>query len=226
MNSEVCYITGSDTGVGKTLLAALLTRHLLDQGVRVRAVKPLASGGRDDAVALRACQPGVNSLEDINPWVFTPPVTPLLAARNKGLKVRQATVMSFLNRVGRGCDLMLVEGAGGLLSPLGEGFSGRELIVALQASPIVVCPNRLGAINQSLLVLEALPRALARRAHVVLMNGPRKDASTRSNGLLLKELSAAADVHEVPWLGAVVNPVTVPIRGALKRAVAKLATAL
>lgn len=226
MNTKVCYVTGSDTSVGKTVVSVLLTRHLLGAGVDVLSVKPMGSGGRDDAVALRACQPGVRSLDDINPWAFDAPLTPMLAARQRRARIRLRAVRGFLSRAARGREVLVVEGAGGLLSPLGEGFSGRELILALKATPIVVCANRLGVLNQALLVLDALPPAAARRAQVVLVSGPRKDLSTRSNAGLLRELSNAACVHEFPWLGSVVNPVNVPIRGPLKRVLARLAGGL
>jgi len=226
MKTKVCYVTGSDTGVGKTVVSVLLTRHLLDTGVDVLSVKPMGSGGRDDAVALRACQPGVKSLDEINPWAFSAPVTPMLAARQRRTKIHLRAVQSFLSHAGRDRQVLLLEGAGGLLSPLGEDFSGRELIVAMNATPVVVCPNRLGVLNQTLLVLEALPPALARRAQVVLVDGPRKDLSTRSNARLLRELSNAAGVHEFPWLGSVVHPVNLPIRGPLKRVLKRLAAGL
>jgi len=223
VNTKVCYVTSSDTGVGKTVVSVLLTRHLLASGVNVRSVKPMGSGGRDDAVALRACQPEVGSLDEINPWSFSAPLTPMLAARKRRARIHLKAVRSFLSRAARGREVLLVEGAGGLLSPVGEGFSARELIEALNATPIVVCANRLGVLNQALLVLDALPAAAVKRAQVVLVNGPRKDLSTRSNAALLRELSGAAKVHEFPWLGSLVHPVSVPIRGPLKRVLTQLA---
>ena len=226
MKTKVCYVTGSDTGVGKTVVSVLLTRHLLAGGGDVLSVKPTGSGGRDDAVALRACQPGVTSLDEINPWTFSAPVTPMLAARQRKTRIRLEAVRSYLTRVAGGREVLVVEGAGGLLSPLGEDFSGREVITALKATPIVVCSNRLGVLNQALLVLEALPAALARRAQIVLVSGPRKDVSTRTNARLLREVSTAAAVHEFPWLGSVAHPVTVPIRGPLKQVLTRLAAGL
>jgi dethiobiotin synthetase len=106
-----------------------------------------------------------------------------------------------------------VEGAGGLLSPLGENFNSRDLIAALRATPIVIGPNRVGAVNQVLLTLDALPRAAAARARVVLMSPPRPDAATKTNAGLLAELFDPERIFELPWLGgrwttekALVNP--------------------
>lgn len=200
--SRVFFITGTDTGVGKTVLTVLLTRHLRARGVRVRAVKPFCSGGREDAEALFAAQDGELSLDEINPWHFRVPLTPLLAARRERRLVPLAAVVEFLRASAKGADVLLVEGAGGLLSPLGEAYSARELIVALRASPLVVCPNRLGAINQARLVVECLPHAAAQRARVVLMEQAKPDSSAPGNRRLLIELLGAGRVHGLPWLTA------------------------
>jgi dethiobiotin synthetase len=222
MKSRVLFITGTNTSVGKTVLSSLLTRHLLASGVAVRAVKPLCSGGRDDAVSLRAAQENRLTLDEINPWCFASPLTPLLAARRRRLKVQEKDVLEFLTRARKGCDVLLVEGAGGLLSPLGEGFCSRELIVALKATPIVVCPNRLGAINLSRLVLEALPVASRKRAQVALIDRPHADSSARTNAAMIREFAGGNAVHEFPWLGSIVNTADVRLAGKLKRALQRL----
>ena len=194
------FVTGTDTGVGKTLLAALLARHLRQAGVRVAALKPICSGARDDARALHAALGGALTLDEINPWHFRAALAPLLAARGEGRRVRLAEVASRVRRVQQRFEVVLVEGAGGLLSPLGEGFSSLELLTALRATPLIVCPNRLGAINQVLLVLAALPRAFARRAVVVLLAPRHADTVSRSNLDLLTEFHPAERVIELPWL--------------------------
>lgn len=226
MKSRVVFVTGTNTSVGKTVLSCLLTRALLQNGESARAVKPLCSGGRDDAVALRAAQTNGWTLDEINPWHFKSPLTPLLSARRKGRKVRQPDVLRFLRKAKETCNVLLVEGAGGLLSPLGEGFSSRELIVELRATPVVVCPNRLGAINQSRLVIEALPASLARRVQIVLMSRPHADSSAKSNATVLRELTGRDCVHDFPWLGAIVSAATVKLDGKLKRATQRLVASL
>lgn len=226
MKSRVLFVTGTNTSVGKTVLSSLLTRYLLDRGVKVRAVKPLCAGGRDDAVALRAAQDNRLTLDDLNPWHFESSVTPLLAARRRRKKVKQDDVLQFLDQAKKGSDVLLVEGAGGLLSPLGEGFSSRELIVAMKATPIIVCPNRLGAINLSRLVLEALPAAPRKRAQVALVSRPHADSSTQTNASMIREFAGGNAVHEFPWLGAIVNTAAVKLDGKLKRALQRLSAAL
>ena len=80
---RIIFITGTDTGVGKTVLTALLVRFLRERGVKAVALKPICSGDRADARALRAAMDGALSLDEINPWHFRAPVAPLLAARRE-----------------------------------------------------------------------------------------------------------------------------------------------
>ena len=200
MAAKTFFITGTDTGVGKTVLTALLARHLRAQGVAVAALKPLCSGGREDAKALHSALGGGLSLGEINPWYFRAPLAPLLAARQEGKRIRMRDVLACLRRARSRCEVLLIEGVGGLLSPLGEDFSNRELIAALRAMPIVVCPNRLGAINQVLLVLAALPQTSARHARVVLMSPPRANSVSRTNFEFLAQKLGTRRVFALPWL--------------------------
>ncbi|MBM3875252.1 MAG: dethiobiotin synthase [Verrucomicrobia bacterium] len=203
MGARCIFITGTDTGVGKTVFTCLLARHLRASGVRVAALKPVCSGGRGDALALRAALDGALTLDEINPWHFRAPVAPLLAARREGKRVHLAAVLAHVRRFQKTFEIVLVEGAGGLLSPLGERFNARDLIAKLNATPIVVCPNRLGAVNQALLLMDAVPAVAARPARLVLVQPRTPDASTRSNPTLLGEFLGASRVFTLPRLGKV-----------------------
>jgi dethiobiotin synthetase len=198
---QLFFITGTDTDVGKTVLTTLLTRFLRKRGVNVAALKPVCSGGRDDARTLHAALNGALSLDEINPWHFRPPIAPLLAARRERKRVTLADVFAHVRAIRKRFDVVLIEGAGGLLSPLGENFDSRDLITALCATPMVVCPNRLGTVNQVLLTLEALPESFRARARVVLMSPPKPDAATASNAKLLVEFFDAKRIFLLPWLG-------------------------
>jgi dethiobiotin synthetase len=198
---QTIFITGTDTGVGKTVLTALLARHLRNCGVNAGALKPVGSGGRDDARTLQAAMNGALTLEAINPWHFRAPLAPRLAARRERRRVRLADVLAHLRAMQKRFEVVLVEGAGGLLSPLGVDFDSRDLITALRATPVIVGPNRTGVVNQMLLTREALPRAGAAGARIVLMSPQRPDASTRTNAGLLAEFFDAKKVFELPWLG-------------------------
>ena len=194
------FITGTDTGVGKTVLTALLTRFLRGCGVNAVALKPFCSGGRADARELRAAMGGTLSLDETNPWHFRAPIAPLLAARREQKRVHLAEVLTHVRAMQKRFDALLVEGAGGLLSPLGEDFNSRDLILALRAAPLVVAQNRLGVVNHLLLTLEALPAKLRRDAKVILMSPPKPDAATTTNVKLLAELFDAKRIFTLPRL--------------------------
>ncbi len=200
MRRPIFFITGTDTGVGKTVLGCLLTRWLRRAGVSVAALKPICSGGREDAVALHTAADAALTLDEVNPWRFRDPLAPMLAARREKRKLTLSRVVAHVRRVRKKFPVVIVEGAGGLLSPLGEDFDARDLIVSLHATPLVVCPNRLGAINQVRLALAALPWHFSKRARIVLTSPRRPDASSRSNPALLAEMFGEKRVYVLPRL--------------------------
>ncbi|HEY5233937.1 MAG TPA: dethiobiotin synthase [Verrucomicrobiae bacterium] len=211
---QTLFITGTDTGVGKTVLTALLVKFLRGRGVNAAALKPICSGGRSDARKLFAVmdralevqgpkskiQSLELSLDEINPWHFRAAIAPLLAARRENKTVKLSQVVARVRAMQRRFDVLLIEGAGGLLSPLGKNFNSRDLIVALRAMPIIVAQNKLGAVNQVLLALEALPKNLRAKAHVVLASPQRPDASTKTNAGLLAEFFDAERIFLLPRL--------------------------
>jgi dethiobiotin synthetase len=239
------FIAGTDTGVGKTVLSVLLTRFLLGRGVNVAALKPICSGGRGDARALQSVLNGALSLDEINPWHFHSPVAPIRAARRERKRVSLAAVLAHVRAMQKRFDVVLIEGAGGLLSPLGVfgsgglrpsqplpglterrypgSFDSRDLIVALHATPIVVCPNRLGAVNQVRLTLEALPESFRAGARVVLMSPPKPDAATGSNAKLLAEFPGAAEIFSLPWFGKKLETITTSGNAQVRPTLRKLA---
>jgi dethiobiotin synthetase len=206
MKRMTFFITGTDTGVGKTVLTVLLARYLRERGVNAAVLKPICSGDRADTRALRAAMNGALTPDEINPWHFRAPLAPLLAARRERKQVRLADVLAHVRVMQKRFDVLLVEGAGGLLSPLGGDFDSRDLITALRATPIVVCPNRLGTVNQVLLTLAALPRSAACRARVVLMSPSKPDAATNTNAGLLAEFFDAKRILELPWQSGRFDP--------------------
>ncbi|HEV2453674.1 MAG TPA: dethiobiotin synthase, partial [Verrucomicrobiae bacterium] len=177
----------TDTGSGKTVLTVLLARHLRSQGVNAAALKPICSGGRGDARKISAAINGVLALDEINPWHFKAAIAPSLAARREGKKLKLGQVAAHARAMQKRFEVLLIEGAGGLLSPLGEHFNSRDLILLLDAVPVIAAPNRLGVVNHVLLTLEALPPAFRARARVVLLPFGRPDDSAKSNPAFLSE---------------------------------------
>jgi len=198
--SRTIFITGTDTGVGKTFFAALAVQVLHEHGVSVAGLKPVGAGSRADARVLQKISRTNLPLAEVNPWHFRAALAPVLAARAERKRVRLREVVAHIRRVAKRFDMVVVEGAGGLLSPLGEDFDSRDLLVALDASPIIVCPNHLGAVGQVLLVLAALPKKFAAHAGIVLVNQAKPDRASRTNKKLLAGKIGAERIYELPWL--------------------------
>ncbi len=210
-SARVTFITGTDTGVGKTVLTALLLCHLRARDCNALALKPLCSGGRADGRLLAAWQDAL-TLEEVNPYHFPDPIAPLEAARRQRQVVRLGQVVRHVQRFSRRCDRLFIEGAGGLMAPLGEGFDSLELVRRLRCEVVVVVPNKLGVINHTLLTLRALAACGGRSARastqrctndckVVLMERRTKDLPARLNPALLAELIAPVPLFRLPYLG-------------------------
>jgi dethiobiotin synthetase len=198
---QIYFITGTDTGVGKTVLTTLLANYLHTRGVNIAALKPICSGNRDDAESLCGALDGSLTLDEINPWHFRAALAPAFAAKLEKKTVTRAQVSAHMRATQKKFTVTLVEGAGGLLSPLGRNFDSRDLIIALRATPIIVAQNKLGAVNHILLTLEALPKNLRAKTKVVLMSPPKQDTATKSNVKLLEQFLVPEKILVLPWLG-------------------------
>lgn len=199
--NHLVFVTGSDTGVGKTVLTAALTRWLRGRGVDAVGLKPLCSGGREDARELHSASGGALALAEVNPWHFRAALAPVLAARREGQRVKLAEVVARVRAVAGRFEVTVVEGAGGLLSPLVEDGDNLDFLAALRPTAVIaVVPNRLGAVNQARLILRALPAAQRRRAVVVLVDQLSTGAAGRTNADLLAEFTPGVRVIRMPWL--------------------------
>ena len=217
--TKVLFVTGTDTGVGKTLVAASLLHHLLRQGISAVAMKPFCSGSRADVQLLQSIQRGAITDEEANPFYFREPVAPLVAARKAGQEVTEKQVINAIRQVDSRCEQLIVEGAGGLLAPLGTDFSAIDLMAALQCEVCVVAANRLGVINHTLLTVRALQNNSSQAIKVLLTQNSRSpDPSTRTNAAVLSELLSAVPVINLPFLGPRASTVVSIKRNHLKTA--------
>jgi dethiobiotin synthetase len=196
------FITGTDTGAGKTILTALLLDHLRAQGENAIAIKPLCTGPRDDVHLLQSLQPGVLSDDEMNPFHYPNPVTPLVASRGR-LK-KEHIVGAIRQREGE-CERLLVEGAGGLRVPLAAGMAWDEVVKTLKCGVILAAPNRLGVLNHVNLTLDRLKTIGVMKVFVVLSdcNPPsRMDASAASNERVLASFWPKTPFLRLPYLGS------------------------
>jgi dethiobiotin synthetase len=193
------FVTGTDTGVGKTWFTAWLVRAWRRAGWDAVALKPIATGDRADAEALRAAMDGRLSLDEINPWHFKEPAAPLVAAQlegralDLGFDMLNRHVFSIADRFPH----TLVEGVGGWRVPLGPGYDVRDWARDLGFPVVVVARGTLGTLNHTLLTVESITAAGATCAGVVLNAGapgsaasPDFDLVFRRNAGLLRGLLA------------------------------------
>jgi dethiobiotin synthetase len=208
--ARLIFVTGTDTGVGKTLLTALLLTHLRETGQRAFAIKPFCTGSRDDVRLLGSLQNRDLDLEEINPFYFSEPIAPLVASRKHRRPISLSQILRHIQKLQRkqASDprpfTLLIEGAGGLLVPLGEGYTWADVIRELDCDIIVVSANRLGTINHTLLTVLALQYIVNKQLTVVLTSllSPRKATpDARSNARTLAKLLASTRLFQVPFLG-------------------------
>ncbi len=198
--AKIIFITGTDTGVGKTVVTALLLCYLRQAGCNALAIKPFCSGSRADARLLRSLQKHLLTLDEINPFFFKQPIAPA-AAGGRRKTIPLDTVLRKIGSVGRRCDVLLVEGIGGLLVPLGKNYTVADLISRLRCPTLIVCRNRLGTINHTLLTVKALQAVGLKRLRIVMVEDKKPDNSARSNPKIIKKMTSSAPVFLIPDLG-------------------------
>lgn len=151
--------------------------------------------------AIQSVQSARLSDEEINPFYFPEPVAPLIASRKRGQKILLRQVSKHICRLADACERLIVEGSGGLLVPLGEGYTMADLIERLPCEVLIVGRNKLGTINHTLLTTKELRSRGVSRLKVILMNGQTSDASMGTNLEILHELLAPVPVFGMPFLG-------------------------
>ena len=196
------FISGTDTGVGKTTLTCLLLAHLRSSGIHALGMKPFCSGSRHDAEMIQSVVDHELDLTEINPFYFVRGIAPWVAARLVNQPITLAMVLEKIRSLRNRCEVLIVEGAGGLLSPLGEGVTARELIRDVCDEVIIVAPNKLGVLNHARLTAEALPANISGHSSFVMMDAREPDESSASNHQFLVELVSPCPVHRFPRLNA------------------------
>lgn len=203
------FITGTDTEIGKTTIAAGLLHAARLQGLSTAAVKPIAAGclrtaaglRNDDALTLQAeCAPALD-YELLNPVALEPAIAPHIAAAEAGLQLHAGQLAEACRRVfQRNADLTLVEGAGGWRVPLNASQTLADLAIELAEPVILVVGLRLGCINHALLTLEAIAAdGLSVAGWVANQIDPQMDRQ-QHNLETLKELISAPLLGVVPQL--------------------------
>jgi len=215
------FVTGTDTGVGKTAVAVAIVRLLVREGLRPGVYKPVASGvapgdAGGDAVALWEAAGRPLSPREVCPQVFAAAISPPRSAAAEGRVVDEAMLRDGLRPWWQACDVVIVEGAGGLFSPLGARTLNVDLARDLDLPLVVVDAARLGTIGRTLAVVEAA-RARGLAVAAVVLSHPEPPAGSaddptsraaiaRDSGLDLAALLAPIPVATLAHGGSAIEP--------------------
>lgn len=165
--AEILFITGTDTGVGKTRVAAALVNALSGRGYRTSAFKPVAAGAdainpvdgmpcNSDALQLLGQANAAQSYSQVNPVLLEEAIAPHIAARNSGVEIDPDDLVCVAQAARRGCDFLVIEGAGGWLVPINSAATLADVAAALRARVLLVVGMRLGCLNHALLSAAAI----------------------------------------------------------------------
>jgi dethiobiotin synthetase len=161
------FVTGTDTGVGKTLVACALLRAFAARGFRTIGMKPVAAGAvlhegklvNEDVTALSAASTVSAPQDLVNPYCFAPAIAPHIAAAESGASIEVERIEQAYRRLAALAECVVVEGAGGFRVPLGPSCDTRDLVARLGLPVILVVGVRLGCLNHALLTAESVQAA-------------------------------------------------------------------
>ena len=213
------FVTGTDTGVGKTIVTASLVSLLIDDGFDVGVMKPVETGcpkknGRlvpRDATFLKVVSNSKDGLSLINPYRFSKPLAPLIAAEIDHREIKMGKISLAYGKLKKKHDMTFVEGAGGLLVPLTGKLTNADLILKLALPIIVVVGSKLGAVNHTLLTL-GWARENRIKVIVLVINQPhrspgsRKDLAEETNPMLIRSFAGVPILGEVPYIPSISRP--------------------
>lgn len=194
-----CFITGTDTNVGKTFVTSLWLQALRREGVRAVGYKPVAAGDRTDALAiLRSCDEPELTLDEINPLFLKAPAAPYVAAllENRPLDV-QALKLGFAHLAAK-FPIVLVEGAGGWEVPLTASQTMADFAQELALPVVVVVNNKLGALNHTILTVRNIQARGMTCAGVILNHvADERDTASISNRAMIEQFLDVPVLAEV-----------------------------
>ena len=207
MKAPGAFIAGTDTGVGKTRVAAALLRAWARRGLRVAGMKPVAAGAalhgetwrNEDAEALYAAASVRAPWEWVNPYCFAPSIAPHIAAQQAGVRIEPARISAAFDELRARADRIVVEGAGGLLVPLNEDVDMADVAGLLGLPVVLVVGMRLGCLNHALLTAEAIAARGLKFAGWVANSIDPGMAEVEANLALLEQRIAAPCIGHLAY---------------------------
>ncbi len=202
-------ITGTDTGVGKTLVTCGLAASLVARGKRVAVMKPAETGCEERAGGLHGSDASLLAffsncslpLDELCPYRFAPPLAPSVAAELEGVSIRPGKIVTLFRRMSDRHDVVLVEGAGGLLVPLADRYTFADLAHDLEVSVLVIVGSKLGALNHTLLTLSYIQNSsLPLKGYILNHPVAASNEATRTNAETLEKLTDVPCLGRIPHL--------------------------
>ncbi len=196
------FIAGTDTAVGKTIVAGALASALRIKGLNVGVMKPIACGGREDVEFLQSCAGTNDPIDLVNPIYLKEPLSPNVAARIEKKKIDLKKIKDAVRVLEKKYDYLVVEGCGGLLVPVTDKFFVIDLIPMIKAKTVLVSRAGLGAINHSLLSIEALRRRKIKPLGIIFnhMNGGPISIPEETNPEIVSKIARIPSLGVFPFM--------------------------
>jgi dethiobiotin synthetase len=204
------FITGTDTGVGKTFVSVGLLKALKETGLNACPMKPVETGCKikkgelvpEDTLKLVKAAQVSEPMDIINPYRFRQPLAPAIASELEGTVIVRKKIISAYNKLSNKYDITIIEGAGGIMVPIRQNYLFLDLIKDLALPVIIVSRPGLGTINHTLLTIEA---ARTREINIigVIINclaDVKKDVSVKTNPRMIEKLTGVPVLGTVPYM--------------------------
>ncbi len=206
-SARAWFITGTDTGIGKTFATCALLHVARSRGEIALGMKPVAAGAmqighewvNEDTAALRAASSFDPGLALINPCCLRSPIAPHIAAAEEGVRITPAPLLTAFDALRKQADVVLVEGVGGFRVPFAKDYDSADLAVDLELPLILVVGMRLGCINHALLTVEAIARRGLHLAGWIANHVDPAMLRQAQNVAALEECLAAPLLGQLPW---------------------------
>jgi dethiobiotin synthetase len=195
--AKAYFITATDTGIGKTFIAAGLGFAAQSKGLNVGISKPISCGGIEDAVFYKNKLKLKDSIDDINPVKFKQPLSPYAAMKTEKKKVNIARIKRSINNLRKDRDIVLVEGLGGAMAPIKRDYYVADMIKALQMSCVVIARAGLGTINHTLMTIDELKKRKIRIVGIIMNGFDGREISQRSNAQVIEKLSGIKVIGKI-----------------------------
>lgn len=207
MKSKGLFITGTDTGIGKTCIGAGIAGALHKQGIDVGVFKPMLSGEKrehpfSDPAILKRFSGDRNTLEQITPYQFKEPLAPYVAAKRENRLISLASIVNAWNSIRDTHEFFIVEGAGGIAVPFGENYLAADVAKAIGFPLLIVASIHLGTVNHTSLTVQFAKHMGLEIAGIVLngLDEAKHGAAEQTNPGIIEELTGIPVLGILPWL--------------------------